>query len=224
LSTDDCRQCRETAPELALGIASGDERAAALRHLASCPSCRAEVRELTEAAETLLLAAREAEPSAGFDERVAAAMTPPARAGWTRRSWMTAAAAAVVVALVAGGVIGWLIGRPDGPARDYAAAVEAADGRSLRVAGLGVDDGVSRVVAFDGDPSWLLVTIAGGIADGEYEIVCEYEGGWSVTPGTVTVEGGQGTWAATIPRTLADLTGVQLRAPDGREAGHALFG
>ena len=36
--------------------------------------------------------------------------------------------------------------------------------------------------------------------------MCEYEGGWSVNPGTVAVTDGRGTWAATVPRTLSDLT------------------
>jgi len=223
MSARTCEQCRAVAPELALGVASGEERAAALRHLAGCPACRADVRELTETAETLLLAAREVEPSSGFDEHVVATMVPSAR-GWSRRSVTVAAAAAVAVALAIGGLVGWAVARPTAAARDYAAAVEATDGRSLRMADLGLSDEASRVVAFDGDPSWLLVTIAGGLADGEYGVVCEYEGGWSITPGTVAVEDGRGTWAATVPRTLADLTAVRLQAADGSDAGNAQFG
>jgi hypothetical protein len=219
----DCEQCRAIAPELALGVASGEERAAALRHLAGCPTCRTDVRELTETAETLLLAARDVEPSAGFEARVVATMAPGERR-WSRRTLVLAGAAAVVVALAIGGLVGWLVARPTGAARDYAAVVESTDGRSLRSADLGLGYASSRAIAYDGDPSWLLVTIAGGLPDGAYEIVCDYEGGWSVAPGTVEVADGRGTWAATVPRTLADLTAVRLQAADGSEAGQATFG
>ena len=36
----DCTQLADAAPELALGILPGDERAAALAHLDECPGCR----------------------------------------------------------------------------------------------------------------------------------------------------------------------------------------
>ena len=36
----DCAQLADAAPELALGILPGDERAAALAHLDECPGCR----------------------------------------------------------------------------------------------------------------------------------------------------------------------------------------
>jgi hypothetical protein len=210
----DCDACRAVTPELALGIASGDERAAALRHLASCPSCRHDLRALTDAGEQLLLAVPEVEPSAGFDERVVESLED-GRHRWSRRTMWLAAAAAVALALAVGAVTGWLVGKPDSQDVQYAHALEAMDGRSLRVASLGLDEQASRVVAYDGDPSWLLVMVAGGLDDGEYSIVCEYEGGWSITPGTVTVDDGRGTWAATVPRTLADLTGVRLQDPNG---------
>jgi hypothetical protein len=143
---------------------------------------------------------------------------------WSRRSIVVACAAIVVVALGLGGVLGWLAARPSPAAQDYADAVGETNGRSLRVAGLGLTEEASRVVVYDGDPSWLLVTVAGGLADGEYGIVCEYEGGWSVEPGTVAVEDGRGTWAATVARPLDDLTAVRLRGADGRDVGNAQLG
>ena len=35
-----CDEARELAPELALGIVDGEERAEALRHLSACADCR----------------------------------------------------------------------------------------------------------------------------------------------------------------------------------------
>jgi hypothetical protein len=223
MSAFGCEACRALTPELALGIASGDERAAALRHLATCRDCRDDLRELTDAADQLLLAVPEAEPSAGFDERVVESLTGEGRRRWSRRTALMAAAAAIALALACGAVAGWLVGKPDTRDAEYAKALDDLNGRSLRVASLGLDEEASRVVAHDGDPSWLLVMVAGGLDDGEYSIVCEYEGGWSVTPGTVSVNDGRGTWAATVPRTLADLTGVRLQDANGDVAG-ASFG
>jgi hypothetical protein len=215
------------APELALGIASGEERAAALRHLSSCRACREDVRALTDTADLLLRATPELEPSAGFDERVVDGLQPNAAHRWSRRAVLMTSAAAAVVVLVAGMALGWAVSRPSESERQLAAAIDDMNGRSLRVASLEGEsstEGFNRVVVSDGDPSWLLVMVNGTIPDGEYSIVCEYEGGWSLSPGTVAVREGKGTWAATVSRNLDDLDGVRLLQPsDGREVAGAWF-
>jgi hypothetical protein len=222
MSVFGCEQCRAIAPELALGIASGDERAAALRHLAHCADCRDHVQAWTDTADRLLLATPEIEPSAGFDERVVAAFTsaaiPRAR---SRRTLVLAAAAAIIVALAFGAVAGWLVGRPDAEQRQYAQKGEEMIG--LRQASFGLENPATRVVAYDGDPSWLLLMVNGGLEDGTYSIVCDYKGGWSLSPGTVTVRDGRGTWSSTVPRTLADLTGVRLQSLAGDPIAEAPF-
>src|SRR4051794_37860831 len=57
-----CEQTRNLAGELALGIADGAERAAALEHLAGCAECRRAVAELSDVTDELLLLAPEREP------------------------------------------------------------------------------------------------------------------------------------------------------------------
>ena len=69
-----CADVDALAAELALGIVSGAERAAALEHLANCSACRARVDELAEVADDLLLLGPEREPPAGFEGRVLTAM------------------------------------------------------------------------------------------------------------------------------------------------------
>jgi anti-sigma factor RsiW len=61
----------DTAPELALGLLTGAERAEAVAHLHECAAYRAEVARLTDVADALrdLTAA---EPPAGFETRVLA--------------------------------------------------------------------------------------------------------------------------------------------------------
>jgi hypothetical protein len=181
---------------------------------------------LTETADALLRATPELEPSAGFDERVVEGLEPNnGSSRWSRRAVLAACAAAVVVVLAAGAVLGWAVTRPSDSERQLAAVVEDMNGRSLRVASFEGEgsEGFNRVVVSDGDPSWLLVMVNGTIPDGEYAIVCEYEGGWSLSPGTVAVSEGKGTWAATVSRHLDDLDGVRLQTTDGREVAGAWF-
>jgi len=68
-----CETFRELAPELALGTAVGDERAAALDHVRSCAMCRQVLAELTGTVDALLLSAPAVEPPAGFELRALAA-------------------------------------------------------------------------------------------------------------------------------------------------------
>ena len=72
-----CADVRELAPELALGIVGGPERAEALQHASECGPCRALVGELAEAADALMLLAPESEPPPGFEERVLGALRAP---------------------------------------------------------------------------------------------------------------------------------------------------
>ena len=66
MSTFACAEVRDLAPELAVNIVGGPERAEALDHMSECGPCRAFVAELAEAADALTLLAPEAEPPAGL--------------------------------------------------------------------------------------------------------------------------------------------------------------
>lgn len=91
-----CREFSDVAAELALGVLTGRERAAALAHLDQCDACRENVRQLTMTGEGLLDLLPAAEPPAGFEsrvlERIGVATPAPApvpaaarRAGWFGR-------------------------------------------------------------------------------------------------------------------------------------------
>lgn len=67
-----CPDVREVAPDLALGLLTGEERARVLAHLEQCETCRADVASLATAADEVLLAAPEVTPPAGFRDRVLA--------------------------------------------------------------------------------------------------------------------------------------------------------
>ena len=90
MSALSCAEVRELAPELALGILSGAERAEVLLHVNGCARCQAYVAELTEAADAIPQLAPEAEPPAGFEGRVLRRLGEGERR--TRRRWIAAAA------------------------------------------------------------------------------------------------------------------------------------
>ena len=103
-----CEQVRDLAPEFALGIAEGEERDAALRHLSGCGECRQLVSDLSSVGDELLLLAPAHEPPVGFGSRVLAKVTePPRRRRFQplarRWRWVATAAAAAVLAAVLGG-------------------------------------------------------------------------------------------------------------------------
>src|SRR4029450_14086852 len=87
-----CEEVRSLVPELALGIAAGDDRARALEHLADCPACRGRLEELSIVADELLLLAPAQEPPAGFESRVLGRLEPPARPPRRRRILVPAVA------------------------------------------------------------------------------------------------------------------------------------
>ena len=68
----DCDRCRELIPEVALGVAVGEERAAVLDHAVGCAGCRRELAEISALADELLSLAPAVEPSTGFEVRALA--------------------------------------------------------------------------------------------------------------------------------------------------------
>jgi hypothetical protein len=75
-----CAELADVAAELALGVLTGRERAAALAHLDTCDACREEVRQLMATGGQLLELLPPAEPPAGFETRVLDRLGLPAPA------------------------------------------------------------------------------------------------------------------------------------------------
>src|SRR5450756_1841294 len=65
-----CDEFDRVAAELALGVLTGRERAAALEHLDRCEACRIHVRQLTMTGEELVGLLPAIEPPPGFETRV----------------------------------------------------------------------------------------------------------------------------------------------------------
>src|SRR5687767_4018333 len=198
-----CADVRERAPDLALGILEGEERAEVLAHLNTCARCQGIVEEYATIADLLPQLAHEAEPSSGFEARTLRAMRAPRRR--TTRRWVAAiaatAAAAAIISIAVVRVIDADRERAPTAARLRNAEMTTEDGRS-----------VGRVTIASGRPAALSVSVYYFVADGLYELQLS---GAKDSIGTLTVRDGHGEWdgTATIsergPATLAmvDTTG-----------------
>ena len=160
--SDRCAELRELAPELALGVVDGEERAWALEHLAECPDCRRRVEQLSEVADELLLLAPHREPPVGFESRVLAAALPKP-APRRRRRWRLVlapaaaalASAAIVLAIVA----------PDlRLASHYQHTLDQAHGKEFESYALRDAGGtpVGTVFSYSGSPSWVHIDVDAG--------------------------------------------------------------
>jgi hypothetical protein len=221
------RRCEEFADdlaELALGILTGRERAAALSHVESCPRCAHELEELSRAADAVVRVAPDLEPPVGFEVRLFSAMgvAPVADRRWSRPSrrtrWLLAAAAAVV-ALVTGLSVGWATstGR-HGPARVSSAT-------PLASANL-VENGkrVGHVDAYGGAHPWMSMTLADSAAMGRVTCAVITDEGVTRLVGAFTVKEGYGAWAATLPVSPRDVRTAEVLGPNGAVIATAPLG
>src|SRR5947209_9781138 len=98
MSALSCAEVREFAPELALGILGGAERADVVLHVNGCARCQAYVVELTEAADAIPQLVPEMEPPTGFEGRVLQRLDEGRRR--SRRRWFAAVAAVAAAAAI----------------------------------------------------------------------------------------------------------------------------
>jgi hypothetical protein len=231
--SEDCAQFRELAPELALGIADGEQRAMALEHLAGCAECRAHLESLAAVADELLLLAPPEEPPLGFEDRVAERLAPkPAPPRRRRRFALAFAAAAGVAAIAAGSV--WMATASDRDlASSYREALARVDGNYFATGALEAPGGreAGDVYAYDGEHSWVYVIASppdtypdGGVklAPGRYAIRLVGDSGRTVRMGTMEIgRDGQGTGGGELPAGLGDLDELQLVDSQGHDVAAA---
>jgi hypothetical protein len=208
-----CEELRDLAPEIALGTVGGEERADALRHLATCAECRRLVDQLSEVADELLMVAPVQEPPAGFESRVIEALELPrrpprrlARRLLLRLGPPLAAVAATAVALVA-------VYHDDRVTADrYRETLAHANGRYFAAEplrdGTGSEAGI--VFGYQGAPSWVLVTVDAGHRDevARGELVTKDR---RIIPiASFALDRADGTWGGAIPTNLYDVASVRL--------------
>ncbi len=229
-----CRPCHEVAAELALGIAAGDERAAALDHLSRCRTCRTDLRGLIATSDLLLSAAPTLEPPAGFEDRAVATLGAGATAESPRRprGRVALVAAAVVLALAASiGTLAIVRGGTGEGSSSAQVATGTVAGRADRLqAPLETDDGATvgtvEVTAVRSDPaapygaSELVVTLDRRSPTGAYRVECDVTSGRSYTAGELRTHGdGSQRWSTTVGAAPSELVRVRLVGHDGEATG-----
>jgi hypothetical protein len=219
-----CQQCRDLAAELALDVLTGPQRAQTLAHLDRCPSCRDTVAALTATADQLITLLPEADPPAGFEQRVVHGLGRPASR--TRR-WVLSAA--VVLLAVAVGAGGWVAGRAGVPA--LAPATPPIAQRTVWYAPLTTADehGSARQIGhayvYPGTPSWLYLSLDTGAPTPSDPVRCEVlrRDGSAVPVGSFPLTQGHGSWGGPVPVEHGTLAGARLVTGNGRTLATAHF-
>jgi hypothetical protein len=205
-----CTDVRELAPELALGVLDGVDRAEALNHTERCTACRGLVADYTHAADALPLAVAEAEPPDGFEQRVLREIGSGRRRNRRVIALVAVAAAAAAILSIVGVR---LVEHDDSPSAPTAVAAE-----QVRQTLMEAEDGspVGWAYVSDGRPATVAVSVAYELPTGEYQVILSRSGATSVPLGSVQIVDGHGSFTAvTEANTDGDAT-IALVDASGR--------
>jgi hypothetical protein len=208
----DCAEARELIPELAAGVAAGDERARALGHLSGCPECRRELAGTAEVVDELLLLAPEHQPPAGFERAVMARLTPAAPRRRRRRARLLWAASIAAVAGLAAGTVWWGTTDDRELASSYRHTLEVAHGHGLSAAPLLAAGGAETgtVFAYQGSPSWVYVTFRSAPPQGHYDVRLLTTDGRRLALRPFTSTPGGTAWGSTIQVPIQQIQRIEF--------------
>jgi hypothetical protein len=220
-----CAQLHDIAPDLALGLVTGHERANAIEHLDTCHRCRSEVASLAETADELLLLAPEAEPAPGFEAEVLARLghVTPLRSAPTGRQrpaprWLAIAAAVAVV--VAAAATLWTAAARDGEETPAALTAEMRTGTGERV-GTARLQGAPASLVLD-LPGWAdLVRRYDASPDADYHVVVEHQDGSREL--VALPEGSDERWELPLDTPADEVASVAILDGQGRAWCSARF-
>lgn len=225
MSVFGCAQVRELAPELALGVLGGAERAEAIMHVNDCARCQALVLELTEAVDALPLLAPEAEPPPGFEQRVLASIDAGRRR--TLRRWITSVAVAAAAAAILSITVVRVVDAGDSGSGSTAAAGGSAPvAATMRGAGSSSPAGWVYVTGHHA----VAVALDYGVAPGVYQLKLVNGHGAHTVLGMLTVADARGSWTGSTSVTIGAGSTISLvdgagntvcsaRLPDATGAG-----
>jgi hypothetical protein len=221
-----CDELADVAAELALGVLTGRERAEALAHLAQCPACRENVRQLAVTGEELLELLPVSEPPPGFETRVMDRLgfTTPSpvpvsdeagtaerrshRVRQLSRSRRLLTVAAAVVAIAVAGVGGWGLrsATTTSPAKSPLSTAALLSATHQRA---------GTIYIYNGSPHWLYMYVDMSSRTGT--VICQViSRDWQITTvGSFQLDNGYGAWGSPEPDTTAPPAAVRLVTPGG---------
>ena len=242
-----CAELHDAVAELALGVLTGRERAAAVAHLDKCEACREDVRQLMTAADQLPGLLPLAEPPAGFEtlvlERLAiarngawpgagqpgsgrrsggrAASVTGTRPGESRlpgRARRALAVAAMGLAVIAASLGGWRVTVGTQPSTNTAAAPLTS-----AILLSATHRNVGSVFLSSGTPRWLYMHV--DIGTGNETVTCQVMSadGQASTIGSFRLANGHGDWGSPAPGNAGTLTGARLLSANGTVLAAAAF-
>jgi len=207
MSVMSCTEVQEVAPELALGVLGGAERAEVVHHVDHCARCRAVVAQFAEAADALPLLAPEIEPPDGFEARTIARLGAPKRRS-RRRLLVAAAVAAAFAAILSITVVRVVESQSGGTsAKPVTVAMANASGK-IPVGWAYVTNGVSVAVAVD---------YGVGVPDGEYTVRVDPAAGPAHDLGTMTITRGRGSFTGKSPEPLTPGSTISMVDASGTQ-------
>jgi hypothetical protein len=205
----ECAEARELLPELAAGVAAGDERARALGHLSGCPACRREFAGTAEVIDELLWLVPEHDPPPGFESSVLARLTPAAPP--RRRPRLLWAASIAAAAALAAGTVWWQTADDRELASSYRHTLAVAHGHDLSAAPLlagGAETGT--VFAYQGSPSWIYVTFRSTPPQGRYDVRLLTRDGRRLALRSFTARPGGTAWGSTIQVPIRQIQKLEF--------------
>jgi hypothetical protein len=215
-----CAQVRELAPELALGILGGAERAEVVLHVNGCARCQAYVTELTEAADAIPQLVPEREPPAGFEDRVLHRIEEGRRR--SRRRWIASIAAAAAVAAIFSITIVRVVESDDtANVASSATSTTTVQGTPVAVAMRGGVLDLPAGWAFVNNHHGVAVSVSYGmIPSGNYRIQVAPARGTATTIGTMAIEDTRGSWTGRSQAALRAGSRIALLDAGGTEVCH----
>jgi hypothetical protein len=212
-----CAEVRELAPELALGILSGAERAEVVLHVNGCARCQAYVAELTEAADAIPQLAPEAEPPPGFEAGVLRRLDERERR--TRRRWIAAAVAVAAAAIIVSITLVRVIESNDSTPVAQAPTTQVRPD-PVTVAMDGGEGELPAGWAFVSNHHGVAVSVAYNIPSGRYAVQVTPTRGSPAAIGTIDVVDGRGTWTGHSAEPLRAGARIALVDASGRQVCH----
>jgi hypothetical protein len=225
-----CEEVRDLAAEVALGIADGEERAEALRHLSTCGECRRVVEELAQVTDEVLTLAPIQEPPAGFESRVGEALGlgRPRRRGlarWVTPRWVaTRVGPAVAAAAVTAATLIAVYHDDRETAERYRETLATADGQYFQAEPLADETGARGGVVFgyEGSPSWVFLTVDRRHRDAVARGEVVTKDGRTIALRSLELDP-RGSWGTALPVNLYSVASIRLLGDSPGEVLQASF-